>query len=309
VSKQLITATRLTTLLSCPRLHFWRYEIGLKPKQTAEALRVGSAWHSAMESRWLGAPYDCALSAALPEGVNLDELQTAVVGGLLAGYYRLYGDGTQDPNIKELQPEVEFSTKLAGSNSFDVAGKIDGLAVLRDGRLALLEHKTCGTDISPESEYWLRLRFNTQVLQYVLAARALGWAIETVLYDVTRKPAIRQKQTETIDDFGERLADDCSTRPEFYFARREVPVLAQDLEEFKVQRLVLSRQILQCRIAEKRLADRSQAWPRNVSEMVCRSCEFSSFCLQNVRVDPTNPPAGFVVGDQHEELQYGPTSS
>jgi hypothetical protein len=174
--------------------------------------------------------------------------------------------------------------------------------VLKDGRLALIEHRTCSEDIAPDSEYWARLRFNLQIYQYVLAARALGWDVALVIYDVTRKPSIRQKQTETVEQYGDRLAADTRERPEFYFARREVPILDQDVAEFEVQRLALSKQILFSRAAARAARRPEHAWPRNCGAMTCRFCEFEGFCMQNVSVDPGLPPAGFRVGPVNPEL-------
>ena len=298
----ILSASRMDRLLRCPRQHYWSYEIGLKPEIAGLALRFGKSWHFAMEARWQGLSYEDALAKALPEGNELDELSAETVGGLLMAYYARYGE--KDDFVREIHPEVEFNLPLAGSRSFSVAGKIDGLAVLADGRLALVEHKTTGDDIAPASDYWIRLRWNAQVFQYVLAARALGWPIETVVYDVTRKPSIRQKQTETPADFGDRLAKDAVERPEFYFARREVPILDQDLDEFITQRLVLSRSILNSRQAQHRLQRPEHAWPRNLNEMTCRFCDYSSFCLQNLSVDLQKPPAGFQVGNPNPELAH-----
>jgi hypothetical protein len=339
--KSLLTASRMSTLLACPRKHFWRYEICLQSSTKSDALRFGTAWHNAMEARWRGADYDAALAAALPEGIDLDPVLCATLAGLLAGYCRHH----KDEIIKEIHPEIEFSAPLAGSLSFDVAGKIDGLGVLHDGRLVLIEHKTAGEDIGPESDYWLRLRLNQQIMQYVLAARSLGWNVEHVIYDVVRKPGIAPKQIpvldengvkvvhdtagnrvfkkngepresgdtekgyflqsreETPEEFSERLIADTNERPDFYFARREVPMLEQDLEEFQVQRLVLGRSILSCRASEKRLARREQAWPRNVGAIQCKNCEYASFCLQNTTIDTNNPPTGFMIGSANPELE------
>jgi hypothetical protein len=36
--------------------------------------------------------------------------------------------------------------------------------------------------------------------------------------------------------------------------------------------------------------------------MTCRFCEFGSFCMQNIAVDPVQPPAGFAVGQTNPEL-------
>lgn len=288
----LLTASRQSALLRCPRLHYWRYEVGLKHETESVALRFGSAWHLAKEARSKGADYETALAAALPESVELDELSVATLGGLLAGYYKHYANDTL---IKEMHREVEFSGALNGSRTFTVAGKIDGLAVLHDGRLALVEDKTTSDSLDAGSDYWLRLRWNSQLFQYILAAQELGWDVACCIYDVVRKPSIRQKQNETVEQFGERLFADTQERPEFYFARREVPIIQSDLEEFKEQRLTLSRMILHSRNAEKRFDKPERAWARNVSEITCRTCSYQSFCLQNISVDTAHPPAGFKI--------------
>jgi hypothetical protein len=296
--KELLTATRMATLLGCPRKHFWRYEVGLRRTVDADALRFGTAWHTAMEARWSGADVEAAFAAALAGKTELGEVQLATLSGMLAGYYTCYA---ADP-IKSVHPEVEFRHPLAGSRTFESAGKIDGLAVMHDGRLGLVEHKTAGCDIAPDSDYWLRLRGNAQVMQYVLAARALGWDVALVIYDVARKPAIRQKQGESAEQFGDRLGADTKERPEFYFARREVPILEDDLAEFEVQRQVLARQILSCRGEARRATRPEHGWPRNVSEMTCKLCDYAGFCLQNAVIDSEHPPAGFAVGEIHGEL-------
>ena len=296
--KEMLTATRMGMVLACPRRHYWRYEVGLHAVVDGMALRFGSAWHAAMESRWQGKSAETAFQDAAKDR-SFDEITVATLAGLLDGYYARYA---QSEIVKELHAEVEFRLPLAGSRTFDAAGKIDGLGVLHDGRLALIEHKTCGTDIAPDSDYWLRLRFNLQVYQYVLAARALGWDVQVVIYDVTRKPAIRQKQGESAPAFADRLAADARERPEFYFARREVPILDQDLAEFEVQRLALSRQILFFRSAARNARRPEHGWPRNCNEMTCKFCEFEQFCMQNCSVDPAVPLAGFRFGPVNPEL-------
>ena len=296
--KELLTATRMGLVLACPRRHYWRYEVGLHALMDGMALRFGSVWHRAMECRWQGRPVADAFLEAVRDR-TFDEITLATLAGLLGAYYARY---EEIEIVKELHPEVEFRLPLAGSRTFDAAGKIDGLGVLHDGRLALIEHKTCGTDIAPDSDYWLRLRFNQQVYQYVLAARALGWDVQVVIYDVTRKPSIKQKQNETAEAFGDRLVADAKERPEFYFARREVPILDQDLAEFEVQRLALSRQILFFRSAARNARRPEHGWPRNCNEMTCKFCEFEGFCMQNYSFDPAAPLAGFRVGPVNPEL-------
>ena len=49
--------------LQCSRKHYFRYEMGLTRDSIGLALRVGSAWSRAMESRWKGETYLKALKS------------------------------------------------------------------------------------------------------------------------------------------------------------------------------------------------------------------------------------------------------
>jgi hypothetical protein len=298
----LLTASRMSALLTCPRKHYWNYEIGLRPETSGLALRIGSAMARGQEARSNGRCYEDALLVTLTE--TFDEVTGATIAALLAGYYKRYENDTL---IKKVHPEVKFEENLEGSRTFKVAGKLDGLCELKDGRLAVKEDKTTSDSVADDSYYWLRLRFNPQLMQYVLAARKLGWNVDCVIYDVVRKPGIRPKQVpkqdriETADEFGDRLLADTQARPEFYFARREVPILETDLEEFVAQRLVLSKLIIECRQIEKKLPKPESAWPRNVSENTCSFCPYAGFCLQNISIDPNNQP-GFKI-EHNPELK------
>lgn len=347
-----LTASRMNCWLRCQRQHYWQFEVGLRKTQTALALAIGSAWHRAMQARWRGATYDQALGEALPEGVELDEYVAATIAGLLLAYYRHWGGDNR--NVK-MHTEMQFKLPLVGSLTFSLEGKIDRLGVLEDGRHTLVEYKTTGESLTPDSNYWLRLRFNVQLSQYFLAARASGWDVEVVIYDVVRKPSIKPKfvedvdeegqkivvdaegkrvfiekgknkgkprqtadkakgyvvkgHTETPEEYGERLAADCIARPDFYFARREVPVMEDDLEEFRVQRLHIAESISFCRQRQKRVRRPEDAWPRNVGEQNCNFCAYNSFCLQNLKVDLNNPPSGFEIQQFNPELNEQDTSS
>jgi hypothetical protein len=341
--KELLTASRMAKVLTCPRAHFWAYEVGLRRQSTSDALRFGSAWHRAMEVRAKGGEVASALAAAVQKEDGLEPVMSNTLAGLLYGYYAHWGP--QDGDFDSAHAEVEFCYDLPGSRSFRAAGKIDLLGVLKSGVIAKWEHKTTADSIEPDSEFWLRLRFNPQVLQYVCAARKLGWAVEEVIYDVVKKPAIQPKtvnimdelgrkivldsngqrvlkqngepresgdtekgwvvqtRLETPEEFGDRLYHDTQERPHFYFARRNVPILDQDLEEFEAQRIMVSRMILGCRAQQRttKAGRGDQAWPRNIG-MACGWCEYQSFCLQNINVDLKSPPAGFVASEKNSEL-------
>jgi hypothetical protein len=305
------------------------------------ALHVGTAWHAAMEHRWKGADYETALGAGLATSDALDAYTCATIGSLLAGYYWYYGETEQ---FGKLLPELEFNEPLAGMVDFNTAGKIDGLGQLTDGRTALIESKTTRDSLDDDSDYWLRLRFNSQVYQYIMAARSAGWDLSEAIYDVTKKPGIKPKMVNDLDkdglkivvdrkgkrvykangeprltgdtaqgfevkqhretpkEFGDRLLLDVQERPTFYFARREVTILEDELEAFVAQRLTLTKQIEFARTMEAGLSKPEDAWPRHVDRQTCGFCSYKSFCLQNLSVDLKSPPAGFIIERFNPEL-------
>lgn len=366
----IMTASRMMTFLQCQRKHFWQYEIGLrKINEDALPLRFGSAWARAMEARWNGRSYEDALAAACPVGIDLDNYAMATISALLAAYYEVYGSSESEGKIK---PEVQFKSDLG--NGFTAEGKIDGLGELNnenqypdttdcsDGderkanashysahhdsyRSAIIESKTTSDSVAPDSDYWLRCTFNLQVNQYIVEARKLGHDVDVAFYDVTRKPGIKPKEiddldeqkrkivedangvrqftkdgsarqtgdkakgwtvkshVETPDEFCDRLYKDALARPDFYFARREMPVIEQNLQSFKYQRQMISETIGFLRKAECPPTRDVDAWPRNVSEHTCDFCPYKSFCLQGLSVDVANPPAGFSIQPFNPELQ------
>jgi hypothetical protein len=341
-----ITASRMNCLLRCARQHFWQFEIGLRREETGLALRFGSAWARAMDARWRGQSYDEALAASIPEGVELDMYACATLSALLAAYYDYYG---KREKIGKLHPEVQFSNPRMIYADFTVEGKIDGLGSLKIGTSVLLEAKTTSDSLKQDSDYWLRLRFNMQILHYVVEARVIGWDVRDLYYDVTKKPGIKPKtindldgdglkivldakgkrvfkknkeplqggdkakgyyiksHRETPDEFCDRLYKDACARPEHYFARREVPVIDDELQSFERQRLALAKLTEHFRnnedcdfITQPR---DPEAWPRHVSKDTCNFCSYKSFCLQNISIDINQPPAGFAVRPFNPELQ------
>jgi hypothetical protein len=351
-----ITASRINTFSTCARKHFWRYEVGWTKESIGTALKIGSAWARAMEARWLGANFAQALEAALPEGVDIDGQSAETVAGLLAGYYFHYG--TKE-NCGKIHPEVRFGPTPIPGTDFVADGVMDGLGELKDSRLAIVESKTTRESVDANSDFWNRLKFNVQILQYAVEAPNIGWQVDVAYYDVTRKPAMRpkmiddldaegnkividdstgqrayvekgpkgakrkelrksggegftvQKHLETPAEFGERLYEDTLERPEFYFARKEIPLTWDIKQSFIKHRLAIVRMIEHCReneIPDGHQSDQNfdrdpEAWPRNVSDDNCFFCNFKSFCLDNIHPDPNHPPAGFSIKPFNPELE------
>jgi hypothetical protein len=133
--RQLITASSLNTLANCGREYYYRYVLGLRPIEDNINLRIGTAWHNAMEARWQGKPYEESLEICVDKAADLDEHTLASLSGLLAGYYQHYGAVTEP---ETLMIEQEFKYKIAGSLTFASAGKIDCLIRTGEKTFSLL---------------------------------------------------------------------------------------------------------------------------------------------------------------------------
>ena len=309
--KDLLTSTRLATLRRCPKQHYYRYELGLSRKRTADALRIGSAFHQGRELYNSGVDPAEAIEqvaqnyAQAPGWINPTawQVEEDTLRQLLTGHFWRY----QNDDLEILEVERQFEIPLknphngATSRSFVLAGKIDAIVRLADGRLAVLEYKTAGEDIGPDSDYWLRLRCDPQISQYVVAARSLGYDVAAVLYDVTRKPTIRPRskpQPETPQQYGVRLLKDIGIRPDYYYQRREIPRLEDELAAFQLELWQQAKQLLDSR--------RHKRWYRNVQRFTCGTCEFADLCLNGVNVTRGEVPAGYqYLSNVHPELTTG----
>ena len=320
---------------ACPRRYQLAYERMLRPAFDSDALRLGSAVHVGLEAAKTGgteleaakAVRDAYADAECPPYLEPEkfavEQETAVA--LVRGWVRRYA---ADAVLEYVAVELSFDLPVVNPDTgrelqnHRNAGKIDAIARLPDGRLALVEHKTSGEDLAPDSDYWKRLFLDSQISRYVLAARDLGYPIDTTVYDVIRKPEIRPKavakadrayststgnyhglklnctcpERETPPMYGARLLADIGERPDFYFARNEIPRLESDLEEFRRDQYWVLKSITACRLDDY--------FPRNTG--ACTSpyrCAYLDVC-RGMRGDPhEETPAGFRVSDvPHPEL-------
>lgn len=332
---------------TCQRKYFLQYVAGLRPAHKSDALRIGSAFHLGLEHAKAGADesavetvinaeYDAAPCPPwfTPEQYEV-ERETAI--GMAQGWMRRWAEQNL---IETVAVEVAFDLPLRTPsgrawNSIRNRGKIDWIGRLPDNRLAIIEHKTAGEDIEDlAGDYFKRLLMDSQISRYYMAARELGYDVQTVVYDVARKPLIRPKavskadrayststgnylgmpltgecpERETPTMYRARLLSDMQERPNWYFQRAEIPRLDGDLEEFALETWVLARRIREAANDQEQFGLAS--WPRN--DRACLMgyrCEFLD-CCRGLTGDPTEQvPDGFVrVDELHPELAKQETS-
>jgi hypothetical protein len=110
-------------------------------------------------------------------------------------------------------------------------GKMDGVFFQGKLRPWLFETKTKSYIV--EEDIADVLPHELQVNIYMHALRKLHKIIpQGVLYNIVRRPGLRQKQTESARGFAQRMIDDIRERMDFYFVRMEMRVDRSDLDRF-----------------------------------------------------------------------------
>lgn len=216
-----------------------------------------------------------------------------------------------------LNPDTE-----SPSRTFDEAGKMDVLVRHRGTqRLAVVEHKTTSESVTPDSDYWDRLRMDTQCSKYFLAASRSGQEVSGVIYDAISKPGQRPCQIPTLDPEGFKIVLDAQGQrvmtkdgkkpretgdtekgwvvqgrietPDEFEARL-LKVLRAEPHEYFAQREVprLDSDILEYMndawaMSQQLLYARNKnLWPRN--PQACKqfsTCEFFDLCCGRANVD------------------------
>ena len=96
---------------------------------------------------------------------------------------------------------------------------------------------------------------------------------------------------ETPEMFGARLLQDITERPEFYFARREIPILEADMERFKHELYNIYQ--------TARNMNKVNSWYHN--DQSCEAtfhCPYIPICYNNLQVDENNVPDGFMIKER-----------
>ncbi len=220
---ELYTNSRLKVLRQCPRLHYFRYELGIRTPSTPEA-RFGTVGHEALEAYyrvWMaycptcegsgerpfsdtghGPAESCSHCGGVGESTSLDDRLPAALAVIAASdlspwdqvklrllviaYHERWGG--EDWEILAVEQEFRY---LLGDHA--IGGKIDAIIRNRfDSRVYVLEHKFTGSETSLGGTYWERLTLDSQVSIYIDGATMLGYDVSGCIYDVIKRPQHEQ---------------------------------------------------------------------------------------------------------------------
>lgn len=283
------TASSLRTFRRDKRKFFWKYMMRLTPVYRDKHLMIGSAFHECI-AKWyrskrvsidlIVAGVIKSLIEELEKNVKYydqdeyDEILTSIeaIGGMVLGYVQHYAEDKRDWTIRPDRVEV---TMIQDMGPCDYAGQAD--LILDDG---LVEHKTAGM---LSSAYFERLPLDTQVRGYLwLVNKEFSTNHKRVTYNVVRKPKLRRKGGESVDEFSKRVCQDFLDRPEFYFHREPLHFVKSDIEAFR--RDVLLTDLEYQAIRKRGGFEDPKAWAANDSECNAyfRLCPYFSGCLSGL---------------------------
>lgn len=216
---------------TCRRKFFFHYMARLDAKRISIPFLVGSSFHSGVEAFYDGRPPEDFVPEIIkamrekvskavfltPEDEQKLMMQESIVTGMLRGYAHTYASDLK--RWKIAHTEHEFQIPII-ENRMSYVGQIDLVIRQKDGRLWIVEHKTAGRI---DRNYVERLALDTQVTGYAIGARhSMNEPIAGIIYNVAKKPQIRQRKDESPEQFATRVENDYLARPEFYFYREEL---------------------------------------------------------------------------------------
>lgn len=231
-----ISVSQMKLFKACRRAYELRYVHNLVPVQTAETLQTGISYHAKLEKMY-------------NDGI-LDTSDFSKESAMALAYKKY---------IYQRLPLREVESWVKGDGDVPLIGRVDGIA--EDGRL--VEHKT--TSLDP-AEYEYNLQWDEQILAYMLLTGA-----RSMYYTICRKPTIRQKKSETDEEFFDRMLawydEDPDDRITVFLAERtdeDVADYAKDMESLKAE-------MLNPDVKYYRNTCHCNTWGRR--------CEYSSICL------------------------------
>jgi hypothetical protein len=322
----ILTHSRMECFQTCRRKHYYQYMLGIRRERTEAALRFGTAIHLGLDWRAQGVAMEeiaqrlHARYSDVPTWADERAWWTEYeqVVRLLFGYDWYWGADDIEILATEQVFELPICNPETGGKtpSYVIKGKTDKRVRLPDSRVAVQEHKTTSKSIASGSDYWKKARLSQQVTLYYWADRELGNQPQTIIWDAIHKPGMRpydatppdkrkykrngglyascREKDESPREYGNRLLIDIADRPEFYYARQEIPRTQGDIDEFLAELWDIQKAM--------RDAELNNRHYRRTS--ACTSpyrCEFLDVCHGGMDID--HLPDGFIQLDfVHPEL-------
>ena len=256
-----LSVSRIKAFKACRRLYELKFLEHLEPIQKAEALETGSNYHQMLE--FLNKN---GIDAFKQEYEGDFSKEHAMATAYSKHIY---------PQFKVIDAERWLEVETI--NGDKLVGIVDAIA--DDGHI--VEHKTTGSEITEAYEY--NLQWDEQILAYMYMT-----GNRKVHYTVCRKPTIRQKQSETEEEFYNRMLEWYETDTDSKIRLLEIERTDDEVARFEDDLLMIADDMRHAGNFYRNTCH-CNAWGRR--------CEYSSICLN---YDPNQECVEFVKGADYE---------
>jgi len=211
------------------------------------------------------------------------EMSKMFAKAVLPMYFKYWKKDLEEVEWDSLEGEFKLALNRnrldVNSGSTWMRGKMDGslFKLNKKGKrgLWLFETKTKGR--VEEGILLTRLPLDFQVHFYLTALRVMkGKRPRGVIYNIIRRPQIRQKKNESMHEFAVRCSADVKSRPEFYFFRYEVTISNEEMQAFRRELIILLRRFWHWSIG---------ATPSIKNRFACETkyglCNYINICTSN----------------------------
>jgi len=223
-----VSQSILSTFLSCRQAARYYLDLWESPS-VSFALMFGTLFHSLLEHYYKALAtgqgvkafvgFDAVFSHWVAKDAgSIDAQKLEQFEAMAFALFGPYCKHWEKEDLKRQWVGVEtvFDTNWEG---YRLRGMRDGMFLVNKGKEHwILEHKTTTTLDSDSLS--LRLNFDLQNLFYILnTEQEYGVKVAGVLYDLIRKPALRQGKKESFNEFASRMVTAVNDAPGEYFAR------------------------------------------------------------------------------------------
>jgi hypothetical protein len=219
-----LTASNVDLYLTCQKKYKLEQIDGLFPEVEGKALRMGRIFHEGMEVRCkkgtnfanlaITQAYDDIFpSLCQADWFDEDDLtkEVATVKSMM-----IHAPWDLD-DIVEIEKSFHVplvNMGLKGAYVRGLAGKIDGIVVNKADKAMLIDWKTRSRDRSLSPEVMER---NLQASFYFHVVRRMErYPVAGMQFRYISKPTIRQKKTESLDEYLHRVDEAYRTRDDYY---------------------------------------------------------------------------------------------
>jgi hypothetical protein len=237
-----ITYSSLSRFLVCPERFRMSMVEGWSETGLSAPLEFGTAFHLCLEYMAAGhtlreiptllsgyVPQRAAASKLTPEQIQELETLVGMVVAVHAGYVSYWQKSDQSKQYVAQEEKFEIPYRLPSGRTIKLRGRWDeAFRDLEQGGLWLQENKTKGQ--IDETGLQAMLSQDLQSMFYCVAlACKFGESPQGILYNVIRRPQLRQKKGESLGQFQDRVQEDVSSRPSWYYMRWQTSLEPGDL--------------------------------------------------------------------------------